>query len=223
VVFADNDFGDLVRNKLFRTDGDRIVPGTVHISAALRDEFGHAAGGLLLDKMLTRLKRRLSPVPGPTLSDMLEMARRQHDDYLRDSEVRNLLADHYDADLALFPTGTSARLKVRLMGHALEQMKNAAASARTRLVVVVLPAKGDVLGLVARDVATFAEAEYSPRRLSATVTELAQAAAIDVVDLYELFRAREDYYFTTHNHWNNAGQGAAADHVYGRLGLVGGN
>src|SRR6185436_5789593 len=57
-VFADNDFGDLARDKIFRLDGDgRLRENHPRLSPKLRATWQHAESGLFLGKMLERARR----------------------------------------------------------------------------------------------------------------------------------------------------------------------
>ena len=48
-------------------------------------------------------------------------------------EVRNLLGDHYDADVTLDPDGAPARYKVALMAAVIERLRDTAAAHGVRL------------------------------------------------------------------------------------------
>lgn len=224
-IFADNDFGDLFRNKLFRqNEAGEIVPN--------RDvEIPHQ-GRLLwlrelqLYRVLHRVKRALEgDGPGPTdargvatshLQRAISKNESDFESYLESSVISS--GDAYDADLALFPRQPSSRTKKALMAHVLRLIDGTVSQREgIQLLFLVQPSIVDVSGdnyyFDYEDLAA-ASPHYDRRRLSRIPTELLREQGSHVLNLYEYFvrdRHNELYFRGGDNHWNDAGQALAAE------------
>ena len=219
-VYAGNDGGDVVRNRLLRLDRG----GTLRIAApCLDDAQAQVLGepGFALRRAARWVGRRLRAGPDGGGSRSLEWAlqacRREHSAHLDDAAcVDNLFLDHYDADLALEPASPSALHKRALLEAALARAKGAAAG--VPLLVVAIPDFRDACRGCDHARAAAAYPGYRPAALTDAVTAAARAAGVAHLDLFGEFAARgEELYAAGDGHWNEAGQSLAARLAAARL------
>jgi hypothetical protein len=227
-VFAGNDFGDLVRNKLFRLDpGGGLQARSPRIAAALAREFARAqrqARGSMLLRGLRQLfastqgeagaPRSGSLLPEGGFPLLLEKREREYEESILagGDEVRHLLGDPYDADVSLTPASASARYKVALMEQVLLRMASAARARSTPLLFVFIPSAFDVCDGWEHPAAN-AFPEYRRDGLTSALSAAAERNGLRHLDLYPHYKAAaaDSLYFRGDEHWNAAGQELAAD------------
>ena len=121
-VFADNDYGDLMRDKLFKVDtlaptnSAALIPAPHHLSAARVDAMvrgGHPTGlhRLMLVRHYDKYKAEQVHVdtvndpysPANYIRGSLDLSHKEYDEAVVQGNptVSNLFRDHYDADIAL--------------------------------------------------------------------------------------------------------------------------
>ena len=226
-VFAGNDFGDLLRDRIFRLDAaGQLAPRTPHLGAALRAEFAHAdreAQGSMLLRGLRELwrrppaePRRDSLLPEGGFPYLLQRRRREYDLSIRDRSdtVEHLLGDPYDADVSFAPEAESSRYKTALMAQVLRRIADTARAHDAPLVFVFIPSAFDVgEGFEHPDAGAFPS--YHPLALSDALAGPADTNGLVYVDLGPLFRAAlpQRLFFRRDEHWNAVGQALAAERV----------
>ncbi len=238
-VFADNDFGDLLRNRLYRLDGDRLVEAGGVLVGAAREMFDPTGRerDFELQKRLrhvlrrSRRRHRLSPeareeqrlaAMADYLRASLEMCRREYDEAVvkRNPEISDLTKDHYDADVSFSPDSDAAAYKRALLEAVLRQVRTTAIDEGVRVLVLVVPSPIDVCEVCEVPVDPKDYPDYDRRRLTSEATAAARRAGLAVLDLYEPFwEAGSDglYYRHGEDHWNAAGQDLAARLVSERI------
>lgn len=227
-VFAGNDYGDLVRNKLFRLDAQgALAARSPRIAPALAREFARAErlsrGSMLLRGLgqlfsRSRLRERrganrASLLPEGGFPLLLEKRQREYEQSIvrGDDEVQHLLGDPYDADVSLAPGSESSRYKLALMEQVLLRMAAAARARNTPLLFVFIPSAFDVCeGWEHPDSNAFPA--YRPDALTGPLSSLAKRNGLAYLDLYPHFRAAgaDGLYFRSDEHWNATGQDLAA-------------
>jgi hypothetical protein len=237
-IFSGNDFGDLVRNKLFRIDA----------SGALRENAFTVAPELTREMVVHRresiLKRvvrdaarslltalGLRAVRGGEIAEMSPQQRleyfaerhtREYEEYVvqGDDVVHELAFDSYDADVSLTPNGASARYKIALMDGVIGRMQEAAARRGVPLLLIPIPHPLDLGAHETGEVNREKYPDYAPRGLVGHLERIATRRGIPFVDLYTAFAAKgsESLYFKGFDdHWNDVGQAYAATVVADRL------
>jgi len=232
-VNAANDFGDLVRNRLYRVapsgglvaQSPDLGPGT---RRALEPELlSHSGWGRLLRAAWRGLPLRLQkwrsgpearaqagrPVAGALLRSRWIENRNRF--VQRDPVVRNLFDDSYDADLSLRPNSRFANHKKALMAAVLGETHRIVSEAGAPLLIVVIPSPidvtGDHYGLLI-DWRRFPD--YDGDAPSRGVVEPALALGLAVVDLTDSMRNHEApsslFFRAGNDHWNARGQDMAA-------------
>jgi len=208
-VFADNDFGDIIRNRLFELDE----------AGALRSSQHRFSAPLFLNSLLVvRAARKLA---GSTTSplDFVDMAtqRSAWEFRLYSSRSRRVVsnfADYYDVDVALRPGSASALAKVELMSGIFGAAKVFADSVGTQLMVLIQPARRD---LVANITPSYRELSAFSKYRADGLTSHVHVGCIDhglpCLNLFEPFSANDPehlFFKGTNRHWSDEGQDLAA-------------
>lgn len=229
-VYAGNDFGDLLRDKIYKLDGQmRLLENHYTLDPRLVSKFAAAnrLPRLYIARVLERLWQPVArlrddepkPRPGETYMDLwLRESQEEYQDYVinGDNGVRNLLEDHYDADVSLTPRSASSQYKRILMDRVIEKMQQVANSRSVPFLLVVIPSPFDVVDNYAVAVDTQKYPEYRPSELSEVVEDIARRHQIPYVNFYKPFRehgASPLYFVVDNDHWNAAGQRLAAELV----------
>lgn len=228
-VFADNDFGDLVRNKLFALDADgRLVAGEGVLAPEVLRSFADAEERtpIHLFRGIRRVLRgrtraslaREEELParlGRQIDKSVELCRLEFEE-MSSPLVTRLFEDHYDADVAFWPDGRAARYKRALLRGVLLRLAETTRRAHVPVVVLVIPSPIDVCESYDIQVDGARFPEYRPRRLSEEAAAAAGGAGLATVELYDAFReagADRLYYRAGEDHWNAAGEDLAAERL----------
>jgi hypothetical protein len=235
-VYAGNDFGDVLRNRLYRLDGSgRLEDGGGVVGDSLRREFEegeertpvHLLRGL---ERLVRGRRRAAEVREELLPSKLakyiprsiELCRQEYEDVVLRGQgsVNELIRDHYDADMSLDPGSPAARYKRALLEGVLGRIRAATSAAGVAALVVVIPSPIDVCAHYDVKVDPARYPEYAPEHLSREAAGAAERSGLPVVDLFDAFHAAGAdrlYYHHGNDHWNAAGQDKGASLVAERI------
>jgi len=146
----------------------------------------------------------------------LDRARAQYTETVLagDPVVRQLLEEHYDADVALRPESDSARYKIGLMELVLREMGAVTERAGVPMVLLIIPSPIDVCddwdqGRIDR--AAFPR--YRQTNIADVLVGIAERGGLAYVNLFPSYRehgASELYLRHGNDHWNDAGQDLAA-------------
>ncbi len=236
-VFADNDFGDLVRNQLFVFDAlgklrrapPRIKPSDLPLEAASRPAgIKHKLANLSLVRSARWARQAIAGQQTKNLEgrDWLQYFHKEdrmaHTRYTDRSPAKlPFLHDHYDLDVATSPDSASARLKRRLMEAVLQEASDFARSKQVEFVVVIQPSVVDLtenFWVSYEDLAAYPA--YRPNNLTGAVETICRRLNIPYVNLFDAFRRSSPgdlFFFKNNNHWNDAGQDLAARVAAGSL------
>ena len=231
-IYAGNDFGDLLRNKIYKLDAQlRLVDNRYTLDPSVVRKFAAAdrLPRLYVLRVVQKLWQRVThsqpvddeskPRQGETYMDWaLRQSQEAYQDYVinGDNSVRNLLGEHYDADVSLTPQSPSSQYKRILMDRVIERMQQVASSRSVPFLLLIIPSPVDVVDNYAVTVDTQKYPEYRRPELSDIVEEIAQRHQIPYVNLYKPFRehgASSLYFVVDNDHWNAAGQRLAAELV----------
>ena len=231
-IYAGNDFGDLVRNKLYRLSSD----GSLHQnqSVALQDSFARDAARArsepILRKMLRNARNRLFGDPNqiyPTgrearhgrIEDDLTQAASEYRQYVveGDNVVHELYRDPYNADVSLAPRSESARYKIAMMEQIIARMHLTAASQHMPLLFVLIPSPIDVADVhETGEVDPMKYPAYRRSVLTDILDQICRRNQLPAVNLFGPFwehRANELFLKGGDDHWNTRGQDFAAELV----------
>jgi hypothetical protein len=229
-IYVGNDYGDLLRNKLYRLDSNGRLYEAPHVlGASIYEQFKAPSRIQLYEKtknLLARFWEQPQPninlgqeeEPGPSeFPDFcLREAKKQYEDY-GNNEIHNLLGDIYDADISLSPTSASARLKIQLMEQTLLHIKEIAETHHTPILILIIPAAIDSCHDYEVKIDTTAHPEYSASRLTDILESIVEKNGIRHVNLFEPFKASKVplYFHYPNDHWNDEAQELAAHAVAG--------
>ena len=230
-VYVGNDFGDLIRNGMYRVDsGGELIERELKLDAVAAQSDDSGTRGLMLSILFRRLTSQgeFPEFPDPEnveakqalVEDWLVRGKQAYARYnTRDPFApRDLTGDHYDADVALEPSSPRAQDKVALLSAVLGEATRRTTELGVPITFLIIPSGIDVepnndAGAVDRE----AHPDYRPSNL----TSLAEraAAGAPVVNLFEPFsRSSEPLYLRGGNdHWNARGQEIAASLVAAQL------
>jgi hypothetical protein len=233
-VFADNDMGDLVRNRLFRLQQDSTLEAhrvTLHptLQRVLTTQ-AHPSGwrSLHLVRWIERKRRRVSEslpatrpkgkepsfsIAGYSAWAMFNAERQFEDTRTHPDTVLDLLGDSYDVDVSATPDAPSAKYKVALMDRLLGAMQDDLTKRGVPFVVLIIPSPIDACESYDIRVDAARYPGYDRRRISGTIDSLAARHGIKRLDLWTPFRAGnacELYYHGGDLHWKANGQQMAA-------------
>lgn len=222
-IFAGNDYGDLLRNKIFRLGADgRLVENRWRLDPSVRLWLDLSQKESILKRAVrSSLGPRGVPAQAPaeitSAKFLLAEAEREYRSFVveRDDLVTNTHVDYYSADISLTPDSASARYKVALMRAVLGLISETAARQGVPLAFLFIPHPADVSDSDAwglRDRRNFPR--YDGRNLTAPLEESARALNVPFVNLQPLFSAHDVaglYLGGYDDHWNAAGQKLAAE------------
>lgn len=235
-VFADNDFGDLVRNRLFDLNaaGELVRsphPVTPDPSLVMLQE-GYAARNYLSASrtwwaVRTALFHVIAMIEGEAtgegrIEEILDLRSDEFAVYEAGGPQKSsMLDDDYDVDVALFPDSEGAQTKRRMMEAVLVKAHALATDAGIDFLVLIQPSKNDLTDGIKPSRRHFEQyADYRPDNLTRFVAEACARNGIDFVNLFDAFRQSdpEQLYLAKQDaHWNAAGQALAAKQVAMRI------
>jgi lysophospholipase L1-like esterase len=222
-VFAGNDYGDLLRNKIFRLAPEgglvenrwRLDPKVrIWLDLNLRESILLRA----VRETVKSLRAGHERYENLTRMDfLLEEAEREYQSFVldRDDVVTNTHVDYYSADVSLRPGSRSASYKVALMQAVVGRIREIAARHRVRLAFLLIPHPVDVAdrqdwGGIDRE----RFPDYAPRNQIGFLEEIMRAADIPYLSLFDLYRSSDAdslYFRGGDDHWNARGQKIAAE------------
>lgn len=234
VLCAHNDFGDLVRNKLFRLDNrERLVANRHSFDPALRERFAEGVR-VSAQPALVRAWQRFQLARGPRAEQpgeaedapyidwYLRGAREEYAEFVleRNDVVRSLIGDYYDADIAIEPDSESSQFKQRLMERVLERVRDDCARRNVPFFALVVPTSVDLCPGFRIHVDPARYPGWSPTRITDAFARILERLGVPHLDLTQDFRERgaEKLYLGRGDfHWNAAGEELGAARSAGFL------
>jgi len=222
-IFADNDFGDIIRNRLFTLNASGELEATElpkTLDSQLQSHAKVSSNSFISTLLVVKAVRKAIRAITVNTSDeyftnMQRAAAREYAVY-KASQPRKFsnFADHYDIDLAIHPNQESSRTKARLMRAVLNKAKELADSKGIAFMVLIEPS---VIDLTKKNSALNYQylqqfPSYQRNRLTRTVEDICVSHDIHYINLFDLFLKNhpEKLYFIANDHWNDAGQTLAA-------------
>jgi lysophospholipase L1-like esterase len=231
-IYSGNDFGDLLRDKLYRlsSDGSLQDNPSEFLDDALVSDMSRPRS-LLLRKISAAISRLFGSRGNGNAFATGPRARRARvdadlkqgvDEYRQyviegDNAVHNLYWDPYNADVSLTPTSESARYKIAMMEQIMRRMGETAAKNNAVLMFLLIPAVIDV-GEVHEvgEVDPEKYPEYKRSTLTDILEQICRRNGLRAVNLFGPFwerRADDLYLKGWDGHWNPRGEAYAAELV----------
>jgi lysophospholipase L1-like esterase len=229
-VFGGNDYGDLMRNKIFRVGPDgALVPNQHKVDPQVAAVFALNRDSSVMLRGIKALRELTRPEvlegPGTTDADKarlfeqwMTLAAGEYREHVveKDPIVRNTHIDHYSADVSAEPNGEAARYKIALMRLVLARLIEVTRAANIPLAFVFIPHPMDVgadFPYAAIDPVKYPD--YRPRNLIDPLVEVTRTSSVPYLDVFDLYRAQPDisamYLKSGDDHWSPRGQVVAAE------------
>lgn len=232
-IFVGNDFGDNVRDKIYRLDAEgNAVLNNYSLSRSMKVKKAIYQRSHLLRVLLAFYSSlKWSPTGSMDLSYSQNLAKNREEciDFVvnRSDIVTNLFADTFDVDISVEPESPCVKYKMKLMAGIIRRMKEVADAKGVHLLLLIIPSKYEV------EEPDFSEAVAS---LNASMSlgkggydresrylfldNFAMADNISYVDLYPIYLERsgiEPLFWENGGHWNAVGQSLAVQLVADEL------
>jgi len=235
-IFADNDFGDIVRNRLYELDAGGALVRT-GFNADIDQNLESVYPRLLVTRMAQKALKlagvnydpappEIHQKPDEIVDQWLGLSEEEYAIYKQGKrrEVSHF-ADHYDADIALRSDSESALTKIALMEQVLVQAKAIADEKNVKFVVLIQPSSIDLTTNLAINYEVLQQRPgYQRERLTAIVDDICARHDIPRINLYPVFQGNQPgslYFLKDDDHWNDAGQKlaakVAADFIYNNM------
>jgi hypothetical protein len=229
-VFADNDFGDILRNRLFSLDANGNLVSTNYekkldplFLADNRNNIMSYISELFIVRAMNKVVLAVFEQPEQPeqrreelVNQLQEVAEEEYLVYKHSQPQKfSHFEDHYDIDVALNPDGESAKVKLALMEGILNKANILARNKGIEFLVLIQPSVVDMTEdnwtLNYNYLQKFPG--YNSRNLSDAVASICVSNNINSVNLFALFSANnpEELFFRGgNNHWTDQGQNLAA-------------
>jgi len=222
-ILADNDFGDIIRNRLFELNESGELKAT-HLPKTLDSQLQRNKSSgknsfistLLVFKAARKVIRSITINTSHEYFQIMQHAASHEYAIYKASQPRKFsnFGDHYDIDIALHPKQESSTTKVRLMSAVLSKAKELADNKGVAFMVLIEPS---VIDLTETNSALSYQylqqfPSYQRNRLTEIVRKICLDKKIHALDLFGPFLKNhpEKLYFFANDHWNDAGQALAA-------------
>ena len=243
-IYAENDFGDLLRNNLFSINAqtNTIEPNYTTVYQNSNnwsiEKLKESITSLLVARAASKLWKMIEssmgidtskesePKAQLTMTEQFEIILSASErDYNSYKEGNRVSGDHYDVDIALFPDKESSETKRILMEHVLENARMLADSESIEFLVTIQPSSRDMTTNLDLNHKKFSQyPEYKRENLTSAVEKLCLENNINTLNLFDLFMENEPerlFFKGRNDHWNDAGQDLAAretaQHIYNKF------
>ena len=228
-IFADNDFGDLIRNRLFHLNDRGSLVATEHkktidpyLLEIKRKKHKYNVSNLLIVKGLLKIKREflgifVKETAVKRLNNLQELSEAEYSVY-NDSKPRKFshFSDHYDIDVATNTHQESSRIKIKLMSEVIIKAKRLADAKSISLLVLIQPSIIDLT--TDNSVLDYKYLQkkfpnYNRENLTSEVENICILNEIKYINLFDVFLENNPnnlFFIANDNHWNDQGQKLAA-------------
>ena len=225
-IFAGNDYGDLLRNKLFKLDASgNLQANPYKLSEKIQTGFYLAHRESVLKQAIRKLipdeeSLVLTEIFNDTQALMaysLDVAKKEYNDFIINGSnlVTNTHTDFYSADVSLEPDSESARYRIRFMEAIMVRILKTAKDNNTPLVFLFIPHPLNVAeNYHGGTIDTKKYPNYKKNNLIQPLEDTANKIDVPYLSLFNIFsqhNANELYYRGGDDHWNNVGQQIAAE------------
>lgn len=216
LALSGNDFGDLLRNKLFRLDGDgKLRENVQQLGEGLTRSLRRS--DLYVLRALKKFQRRFQPKTHASVEHELKACRREYETYVKEGDnvvEEDGFGDHDDTDIRLEPERDHALYKKRLMEEMLRRIKDTVSNRGSTLVLLLIPLAVDACdNYEGRKVDAARYPAYRRSAITDAAAEAATQAGLPYVNLFPVFRTADAdrlYLHGNDDHWNDVGQDLAA-------------
>lgn len=225
-LFSGNDFGDLLRNRLYRLDASgNLQENGMTLSPEQARQVALNENELVLRRIFGEVTDRLRGSGGEAqpfdpetwIEEALALHLAEYEEFVvkGNNTAGNFARDPYSADIAFDAAAPSSRYKIDMMEQIVARIAMLAEERSVSLLVMIIPHPMDLLngnhssGYVDRSL----HPGYDPRRLSSLMEKMAIQSGLPTINLFSDFSdANVQALFLQggDDHWNAAGQAKAA-------------
>lgn len=219
-IYAGNDYGDLMRNKMFRLENGQLRSNTWALDPQVARRFEISQRESILRRTIRSIvgsMRGPAATPAVDLDFLLAESIREYDTYIngKDNVVTNTHVDYYSADLSLLPESESARYKIALMQVVMQHISGITQKHGVPLAFLFIPHPMDVTNGfdIWKPIDRTRFPAYDPGAQIAALESAARSIRIPFLSLFDLYKAEgaERLYLRGgDDHWNSTGQEVAA-------------
>ena len=229
-IFTGNDYGDNIRNKIFRLDEDgKLVKNNYYINPDLkfnRMVSIYFPSWKVINIAFNKIRDILYP-DNTSLSftstpdDYLEVAANMNLDDCREfikegnNQINNVFWDRYDSDVVLYPDNYCTNYKIELMDKIIERMKNITDSNGIELLVLIIPTRHEIDDEIYLEMMnTSVHKRFDRSKLTDILEDISKKNNINYINLYPHFRKNNinnTFFWFNNVHWNYEGQEYAAE------------
>ena len=229
-LYAGNDFGDLLRDKLYKlsSEGSLQENPLVVSDDVLERKMKLARSEPILIRILRNARNRLFGATGDDFKTGQEARQARVDADLKqgtdeyqqyviegDNAVHNLMDDRYSADISLTPTSASARYRIAMMEQIMRRIGESVAKINVPLVFLLIPSPIDAAAThEIGEVDPVKYPEYKRSTLTDILEQICQRNGFREVNLFGPFWQRRGdglYLGGFDEHWNGRGEAYAAE------------
>lgn len=227
-IFADNDFGDILRNRLYELDANHNLieadyRRTVDDHLIYERQLDFVSSLLIIretKKLAQLIKGNEKEDKGNEKEDRLNLLQKLVEEEFSVYKAKKYskysgFSDHYDLDLALDPDKESSKTKIKLMEAVLKTANIVARSKGIKFLVLIQPSVIDLTK--GNTVLNYEYLEKYPKYRRTNLTDAVKNICVEnnihYINLYEAFMRNdpENLFFRAgDNHWNDQGQDIAA-------------
>jgi hypothetical protein len=222
-IFADNDFGDILRNEIVKFDKEgRLVynvgnPQGIFNVPQTKNSF---LSKLLIYRVVTKLSKSIKydqeEMVSNTISSYTKQCNDEYESYTKLKDATYNFGDQYDITTAIDTSSASSRLKLKLLEAILVEAHNYSTSKGVEFVVLIEPS---VIDISKNSILNYERLEkqypnYEKRNLTDVVSKICVKNDIKSINLYEPFSLNNPdslYFKNNDNHWNDDGQKFASE------------
>ena len=226
-IFADNDFGDLIRNGLFDVEEGRLTRRYLpQRSNSLQRHISEFTSSLLITHAMKKFLKALSQLNAPTtdqtaesyVAELIALTEAEYAAFKNDGDSPlnrgSLSTDHYDIDIAIHPASESSEKKIEIMEKIILEVRNLLRLKEIDLLVLIQPSVVDLTNNYEVGHQYLERySSYSRERLTSIVADICARLGIAHLNLFPVFLENEPetlFFQAVDDHWNESGQDLAA-------------
>lgn len=223
-LFVGNDYGDNIRDKIYRIEGNEIVKNDYHISFYLRMRrklatlFPSTAAYFHAFNQIKRGITNSQEIPEKYIESYVNRNQDDCREYLilEDNKINNVFGDRGDYDIVVDPENSCSLYKIKLMEKIIEEIKKTTLENDVELLVLIIPGRLVVDDHLFKKMIAREYPNFNRSLLTDITSELVEKQNINFINLYPYFLEKNinsSFYFIGDGHWNKEGQDFASQIV----------
>ncbi|MCL6294418.1 hypothetical protein [Jejuia spongiicola] len=224
-VFADNDYGDLLRNRLIKLNDNqkleflssqKSIDPVFDTSKNSTHKWYHLRMKDAVRKFRDNYIGNPSLLPENIIKTYSRVCQEEFENYQNNSDkIYSNFADHYDMDIAVDPESKNSKIKIELMEAIVKEFNNFTMDNSIEFIVLIQPSSIDISKnfLINYDDISKRFPKYKNDNLTSIMYQICKKNKIKAINLYDTFiknNPSKYYFIDGDSHWNDVGQDSAA-------------